>query len=62
MEGRDGYLFGILIDPSCSQIFKIRLTAPPDKAPIQFAVLDIPPKTKIPKIGPNTEPHNAIEI
>jgi len=31
--GRDGYLFGILIDPNCSQIFKIKLTAPPVKAP-----------------------------
>jgi len=33
MGGRDGYLFGILIEPSCSHIFRIRLTATPDKAP-----------------------------
>jgi len=33
MGGRGVYLFGILIEPSCSHIFKIRLTATPVKAP-----------------------------
>ena len=31
--GKDGCLFGILIEPSCSQRFKIRLTATPVRAP-----------------------------